>query len=214
MTTTAPSARERLIEAAVAAFAEHGFAATTTRDIASRAGMSPAAVYVHYDSKESLLFTVSLTGHRTALEVIRSAAATTTDPVARVRAMVHAFSLWHAENSRIGRIVQHEHRSLSPAHREEVSIVRREIERTMQDALVDGVDQGVLDVEDVLGTAFSLLSLSVDLMRWFEPGGSRSGAELAALHADLAVRMTAVGSRTATRGASHASGAGAPGFGG
>jgi len=184
------TARERLINAAVEAFAEKGFAATTTRDIASRAGMSPAAVYVHHDSKESLLFTVSLQGHRRALEIINSAAASTTDPVERLRAMVYAFSLWHAENSRVGRIVQWEYHALTPEHRAEVGSIRRSIEHTMQDALVDGVDQGVMDVADIPGTAFSLLSLGVDLVRWFVPGGSRSGHDLAALHATLAARMT------------------------
>ena len=59
---TIVTARERLLEAAVEAFAEKGFTATTTRDIASRAGMSPAAVYVHHDTKENLLFTVSVEG--------------------------------------------------------------------------------------------------------------------------------------------------------
>jgi AcrR family transcriptional regulator len=187
---TTITARERLINAAVEAFAEKGFAATTTRDIASRAGMSPAAVYVHHDSKESLLFTVSLQGHRTALEVIGTSFASTSDPVERLRAMVYEFSRWHAEHSRVGRIVQWEYHALTPEHRAEVAAIRRTIERTMQDALTDGVDQGVLDVADVPGTAFSLLSLGVDLVRWFEPGRSRSGHDLAALHADLAVRMT------------------------
>lgn len=187
---TTITARERLINAAVEAFAEKGFAGTTTRDIASRAGMSPAAVYVHHDSKESLLFTVSLEGHRSALEVINSAASSTTDPVGRIRTMVYDFSLWHADHSRVGRIVQWEYHALTPAHRAEVGAIRRSIERTMQDALADGVRQGVLDVDDIPGTAFSLLSLGVDLVRWFEPGGSRTGEELATLHATLAVRMT------------------------
>jgi AcrR family transcriptional regulator len=187
---TTITARERLINAAVEAFAEKGFAATTTRDIASRAGMSPAAVYVHHDSKESLLFTVSLDGHRLALEVLNTAAASSTDPVERLRTMVYDFSLWHADNSRVGRIVQWEYHALTPEHRTEIAVFRRSIERTMQDALADGVAQGVLDVDDVPGTAFSVLSLGVDLVRWFEPGGSRSGHELASLHADLAVRMT------------------------
>lgn len=187
MTTT--TARERLINAAVEAFAEKGFAATTTRDIASRAGMSPAAVYVHHDSKESLLFTVSLQGHRSALDIINTAAGSSTDPLERIRTMVYEFSLWHADHSRVGRIVQWEYHALTDEHRAEVGAIRRSIERTMQDALTDGVGQGVLDVVDVPGTAFSLLSLGVDLVRWFEPGGSRSGEELAALHADLAVRM-------------------------
>ena len=44
-----------------------------SRDIAARAGMSPAAVYVHHDTKESLLFTVSIDGHRSALQVVESA---------------------------------------------------------------------------------------------------------------------------------------------
>ncbi|MFC5679424.1 TetR/AcrR family transcriptional regulator [Aeromicrobium endophyticum] len=186
---TTITARERLINAAVEAFAEKGFAATTTRDIASRAGMSPAAVYVHHDSKESLLYTVSLQGHRAALDVINRAALTHDEPVARIRTMVYEFSLWHAVHSRVGRIVQWEYHALTPEHRAEVGAIRRSIERTMQDALTDGVGQGVLDVTDVPGTAFSLLSLGVDLVRWFEPGGSRSGDELASLHADLAVRM-------------------------
>ncbi|MFI5427759.1 TetR/AcrR family transcriptional regulator [Aeromicrobium sp. UC242_57] len=188
---TTVTARERLLNAAVEAFAEKGFAATTTRDIASRAGMSPAAVYVHHNSKESLLFTVSLDGHRKALDVITTAAASSTDPVDRLRTMVYEFSLWHADNSRVGRIVQYEYHALSPEHRAEVAVFRRSIEKTMQDALADGVDQGVLEADDVPGTAFSLLSLGVDLVRWFRPGGSRSSHELAELHAKLAVRMTA-----------------------
>ncbi|WP_342215837.1 TetR family transcriptional regulator [Nocardia cyriacigeorgica] len=53
--TTEPrgdATRARLLEAAAAAFADKGFNATTTRDIAAAAGMSPAAVYVHHRSKE------------------------------------------------------------------------------------------------------------------------------------------------------------------
>lgn len=184
------TARERLINAAVEAFAEKGFTGTTTRDIASRAGMSPAAVYVHHDSKESLLFTVSLQGHRRALEVITDASTKSADPVKRLRTMVYDFSLWHADNSRVGRIVQYEYHALTPEHRAEIAVFRRSIEKMMQQALTDGVDQGLLDVVDIPGTAFALLSLGVDLVRWFEPGGSRSGHELASLHADLAVRMT------------------------
>lgn len=188
---TTVTARERLLNAAVEAFAEKGFAATTTRDIASRAGMSPAAVYVHHNSKESLLYTVSLDGHRAALAIISAAATSSTDPVERLRTMVYDFSLWHADNSRVGRIVQWEYHALTPEHRAEIAHFRRSIEKTMQDALADGVSQGVFEADDVPGTAFSLLSLGVDLVRWFVPGGSRTAHELATLHAKLAVKMTA-----------------------
>ena len=182
--------RERLLQAAVEAFAEKGFTATTTRDIANRAGMSPAAVYVHHDTKESLLFTVSVEGHQAALTVIRNAAASDGDHVARLRHMVREFSTWHAENSRVGRIVQYEFDALTPEHRAEIAGYRRQIERVMRDELSAGIADGAFDVVDVPGTARAILSLSIDLVRWFSPRGSSSAADIAELHAELAVRMT------------------------
>ena len=186
---TAP-ARERLLQAAVEAFAEKGFTATTTRDIASRAGMSPAAVYVHHDTKESLLFTVSVEGHQAALDVLTSAGQDAPDHMERLRAMVRAFSTWHAVNSRVGRIVQYEFDALTPEHRAEIADQRRRIERVMRDTLAAGVADGAFEIDDVPGTARAILSLSIDLVRWFSPRGSHSADDIALLHADLAVRMT------------------------
>lgn len=187
------TARERLLEAAVEAFAEKGFTATTTRDIAFRAGMSPAAVYVHHSTKESLLFTVSVEGHQAALNVLRAASELPGDSgqVERLRHMVREFSTWHAVNRRVGRIVQYEFDALTPEHRAEIADYRRRIERIMQDVLTAGVADGSLAVDDIPGTARAILSLSIDLVRWFTPRGSHSAAEIARLHADLAVRMTA-----------------------
>ena len=184
------TSRERLLQAAVEAFAEKGFTATTTRDIATRAGMSPAAVYVHHDTKESLLFTVSVEGHQAALTVIRTAAANEGDHVARLRQMVRDFSTWHAVNSRVGRIVQYEFDALTPEHRAEIADYRRQIERVMRDVLSDGIADGAFDVVDVPGTARAILSLSIDLVRWFSPRASTSADDIAQLHAELAVRMT------------------------
>lgn len=189
---TTITARERLLEAAVEAFAEKGFTATTTRDIAFRAGMSPAAVYVHHESKESLLFTVSVEGHQRAHDVLEAASEHPADDgqVERLRRMVHAFSLWHAVNRRVGRIVQYEFDALTTEHRAEIADYRRRIERIMQDVLSAGVADGSLAVDDIPGTARAILSLSIDLVRWFTPRGSHSAEEIARLHADLAVRMT------------------------
>src|SRR5882757_10186823 len=69
-----PEAARRLLVAAVEAFAERGYHATTTRDIAGRAGMSPAALYIHYKTKEELHHRISRIGHEKALEILRTAA--------------------------------------------------------------------------------------------------------------------------------------------
>lgn len=183
------TARQRLMDAAVEAFAEKGFAGTTTRDIAARAGMSPAAVYVHHDSKESLLFSVSLSGHQKTLAVIAESYGAMDDPIDRVRTMVYDFTKWHAENSRVGRIVQYEFHALGVEHRREIAGIRRQIDQFMRAALEDGIRQNRMEIDDVPGTALALLSLGIDVVRWFDPAGPRSSSALAELYARLAVRM-------------------------
>lgn len=186
---TTVTARQRLLDAAVESFADKGFTGTTTRDIAARAGMSPAAVYVHHASKEDLLFAVSLAGHKDAIAVIEHAFARSDDPVERIYNMVYDFTKWHAEHSRVGRIVQYEFHVLVPEHRQEIAAMRRAIEDRMRDALEAGIGAGALEVGDVPGTALALLSLGIDVVRWFEPGGSRDADDIAGLYAGLAVRM-------------------------
>jgi TetR/AcrR family transcriptional regulator len=49
-----PDARDLILEAALAAFAEHGFHGANMRDIAGRAGVSQGLVHHHFGSKEAL----------------------------------------------------------------------------------------------------------------------------------------------------------------
>lgn len=182
-----PAAARRLLTGAVDAFAERGYQATTTRDIASRAGMSPAALYVHYPSKENLLFEISLYGHKSALEVLRSADHGAT-PSDRLRSLVSAFTAWHAEHHTIARVVQYELAALSPEHLAEVATIRRAISAQIEQVLADGVTAGEFAVSDPPGTTLAVLSLSIDVARWYTPHRGDPWA-LGKLYADLAHRM-------------------------
>lgn len=46
--------RERLLDAALKLFAEHGFAATTVRQIAQAVGVTDPAIYAHFRGKQAL----------------------------------------------------------------------------------------------------------------------------------------------------------------
>jgi AcrR family transcriptional regulator len=185
-----PAAARRLLTGAIDAFAERGFQATTTRDIASRAGMSPAALYVHYPSKERLLFEISLYGHRAALEILSEADAGDS-PADRLRGMVSAFTAWHAEHHTIARVVQYELAALSPEHLAEVATIRRAISAKVENVLGDGVSDGIFAVDDLHGTTLAVLSLSIDVARWYDPVRRAAPRELGQLYADLALRMVA-----------------------
>lgn len=47
-------ARERLLDAAAALFAEQGFAETSTREICTAAGLNPGAIHYHFGDKDGL----------------------------------------------------------------------------------------------------------------------------------------------------------------
>ena len=50
-----PLQRERLLNAAAAEFAEHGYAGASSESISRRAGMSKATFYEHFDNKEECI---------------------------------------------------------------------------------------------------------------------------------------------------------------
>ncbi|MEU3980102.1 TetR/AcrR family transcriptional regulator [Streptomyces sp. NPDC026672] len=188
-----PDAARRLLVAAVDAFAERGYHATTTRDIAGRAGMSPAALYIHYKTKEELLHRISRIGHDKALDILRTAARREGTPTERLADAVSSFVRWHAGRRTTARIVQYELDALGPEARAEILGLRRQVDAEVRGIVEEGVAAGEFDVLDVQGTTLAVLSLCIDVARWFNVDGPRTPEEVGALYADLVLRMVGAG---------------------
>ncbi|AZM63154.1 MULTISPECIES: TetR/AcrR family transcriptional regulator [unclassified Streptomyces] len=194
-----PDAARRLLLAAVEAFAERGYHATTTRDIAGRAGMSPAALYIHYKTKEELLHRISRIGHEKAVEILRTAARAEGGPAERLADAVSSFVRWHARGRTTARVVQYELDSLGPEARAEILGLRRQVDAEVRGIIEDGVRTGDFDVVDVQGTTLAVLSLCIDVARWFNVDGPRTPEEVGALYADLVLRMVGAGTSGAAQ---------------
>ncbi|MEJ8668682.1 TetR/AcrR family transcriptional regulator [Streptomyces sp. MS1.AVA.1] len=184
-----PDAARRLLIAAVEAFAERGYHATTTRDIAGRAGMSPAALYIHYKTKEELLHRISRIGHEKALEILQTAARREGTPNERLADAVSSFVRWHAGDvRRRGWCSTSWTRSVrTPAPRS--SRCAWQCDAEVRGIIEDGVAAGAFDVLDVHGTTLAVLSLRIDVARWFNVDGPWTPDEVGALYADLVLRM-------------------------
>jgi AcrR family transcriptional regulator len=193
----APVARDVLL-AAIELFAERGYHATTTRDIVTRVGMSTGAMYAYFRSKEELLFEVCLTGHRGVMTALAEAAEAGTDPAGQLAGMVRTFSIYHARFHTIAKIVHDELYGLSEEHLAQVLDVRRHTSALMDDVIRRGVAAGVFTVPDVAGVGRALLSLCVDVARWYQPDHGSTPEELGELYAELALRM--VGARVSQAG--------------
>lgn len=185
----ADQTRARLLDAAVTAFAERGFHGTSTRDIASAAGMSPAAVYVHHKSKEELLYLISRTGHERTLDLIRAAVATADDPAGQLAAAFRAFAVYHAEAHTIARIVNYELASLSEHHLREITVLRRAISGEIRALIERGVEAGVFDTPDPRMAAVTVVSLGIDIARWYRDEGVWTPEDVADYYVDLVLRM-------------------------
>jgi AcrR family transcriptional regulator len=183
------AAARRIREAAVVEFARHGFEASTTRDIAAQAGLSAAAMYPHYRSKEELLYAISLDGHHRALEALRSADRAVSPPPERLKAVVAAFAEWQAEHSELARVVQYEIRSLSPAHHRHIVRLRRDTMDVLRQVLTAGTASGDFDSQPIEGVLLAISSLCVDVCRWFPSGRLREAHQVGNLYANLATRM-------------------------
>ncbi|BBG01294.1 MULTISPECIES: TetR/AcrR family transcriptional regulator [Pseudonocardia] len=180
-----------LLTSAVHCFARRGFTGTTTRDISTGAGLSPAALYVHFRSKEDVLFEIARRGHLRALEAVSvpEVLAGADDPPSRLRAVMSRFVTWHALHHVAARVCQYELAALNPEHLEEIAGIRREFPELFRAVIVEGVDRGDFAPVDAGRVVRALLSLGVDLVRWYRSDGPDSPEQLGRFYADLAVSM-------------------------
>ncbi|NYG56925.1 TetR family transcriptional regulator [Nocardioides perillae] len=185
----ADAARSRLAQAAVEAFAARGFHGTTTRDIAAAAGMSPAALYVHHRSKESLLFALSLEGHRRTLALVEAAATSPGGVVERLGRLVADFVRHHAVNNTSARVVNYELAALAPEHLDEITALRHRIEQVVVALVTEGVAAGELSTPDPRMSAAAVTSLGIDVARWFRRGEGWAPDEVADHYRLLVLRM-------------------------
>src|SRR3954447_21491550 len=86
-----PSREAEILDAALACFADRGYDATRVRHVAQRAGVSDAALYRHYASKEAVALALFATHMRRYSEAFAAVAGDAGQTVqARVRGLARA----------------------------------------------------------------------------------------------------------------------------
>jgi AcrR family transcriptional regulator len=175
-----------------------GFAAPGLADYPQCLSVAHRKAHIGDQSKEELLYRISLRGHQVALHVITDAAATSADPVERLTAMMRAFVRHHARHHTIARVVNDELGALSPEHQQEVFQIRKAIDRLMLEVIEAGVARGQFHTSNTRMTSVALLSLTVDVARWFRDDLAWTPDQVADHFSELALRIA--GARTPPAG--------------
>lgn len=181
--------RARLVAAATESFASRGFHATTTRDISTAAGMSQAALYVHYPSKEDVLYLICRTGLEELLGVMDQARDGIDDAGDRLARIARAFAVWHAQHTALAKVANYELSALTAEHWLVVRDCRHRIERCFRQAIEAGMQQGAFTVVDSHMTTFSIISMGTDIARWYRSDGSWTVDEVADHYAAMVLRL-------------------------
>jgi AcrR family transcriptional regulator len=95
--------RQNILNAALQIINQEGFAALSMRKLAEHIEYSPAAIYLHFSSREQIARELSAVGYRQLLDRL-TAAATSRDPIERLTSVNQAyvaFGLEHPETYRL-----------------------------------------------------------------------------------------------------------------
>lgn len=181
---------QELLSSAVRCFAYKGYHATTTRDISAGASLSPAALYVHFPSKEFVLHEIVRSSHESALACARGAAVQDAPGVAeKLQVLVSRYTAWHARHHVAARVAQYELAALTTEHYEEIVELRHQTNMVVRGVVNQGVADGTFAPVTVNKLVRSMLSMSIDVIRWYRPDGPDSPEQLGNFYAELALKM-------------------------
>jgi AcrR family transcriptional regulator len=136
--------RERILEQARHLFARHGYHGVSVRDIAQASGLSNAALYYHFGSKEGLYFEVLRSHVATVASRLQEAAAGEAICRQRLSRVAHAYARIILESRGV---VQTLLRDLAQFDEEEIRQAIPEAVRRIPSVIAEILEQGIADGE-------------------------------------------------------------------
>lgn len=174
--------KQTIKEAATGLFYRKGYFATSISEIAKACGIQKASIYYHYASKETLLYAIMATTMDDLVAYLSECIDGLTSVEAKVRAAVRAHVSFHLNRQKENFIANTELRGLSPEHYSNIVAKRDAYERTFQNLLARGCDEGVFDQGDVKILSYAVLALCTSGAFWFQPGGRLSVDNIAGIY--------------------------------
>jgi AcrR family transcriptional regulator len=191
---------ERLFDTAADLFWHKGYAATTTREIATAVGIQQASLYHHIASKEDLVHQICLSSLEQFLADVPAAVGVVACPLDRIRALIRAHLATLLRYQKRNVTLLTELRALSVPHRKEALALRDKYEHFVRSTLRDAQTTGLVrsDVPaKYLGLA--LMSILNHAALWFRRDHTLLEDQLAGIFTNLFLQGAATtGTRTFT----------------
>ena len=181
--------RDRVLDAAVELFAEHGYDGTSITSVITRAGVAKGGFYHHFASKEALLYEVYGDLIARQLQGLDDILARKLPAADTLRELIGDLVLTTAASARPALVFWREMHRLGDARTEDYRRARRRYHDTVRRVIRDGQAAG--DFAPVAGAdtvTFTIFGVVNELPLWYRPNGRKRPAQLATELADLVLR--------------------------
>jgi AcrR family transcriptional regulator len=188
------SRRRAIEDVASDLFSEHGYAATSIRDIARALSVQGASLYAHVASKEDVLWAiVDRAASRFEAAADRAEADAETrrpgDPAEALASLVRAHVGVLTSDVDAAGVFVHEWRSLDPEHRSAILARRDAYERRFRCRIEAGMAVGMFALTDSAIATTALLSAINGVADWYDPAGRLPAARIGDHFVELGLRM-------------------------
>lgn len=178
-----------ILQAALDEIISVGYHGTSMRAIAGRCGMSVAAIYNHYNSKQQLLLSIfdKMMGELESRNTAALAAAS--GDVERFTNLVESFALFHTNRRTLGFVGATEMRALETPNRASVTKRRNHQQAVMDGIVSDGRRDGLFEVTQTHAASHAVVTMCIALSSWWQPGGPLTASEIARHYAAFALDL-------------------------
>lgn len=173
--------REEILRAALHAFRERGYHATTLDHIAARLDLRKTALYHYFPDKEAILYQC----HRDSLsklDRILDEAGRIEGPRDQLRHVIREHVRVMTDTLQ-GSPLAFEVSSFPPKRRKEIIAARDRYERELRRMLERGMEDGAFRPVDAKVASFAILGAINWIARWYRPGGPLRAEEIGEMFA-------------------------------
>jgi len=176
--------QQRILRIGTELFARNGYHGTGITELSQAVGLGRGALYHHIDSKEDLLYEISMSLLRRMIAEAEEIVAENPDARARLEALARALVREHATRKDAWALVITETRALTPEHRQSVVAARDRYEQIWAEVLDAGAAEGWMKPVDELERR-AILGMLNSTARWVSADGALTPEQVADRHIEM-----------------------------
>ncbi|TGR64414.1 TetR/AcrR family transcriptional regulator [bacterium M00.F.Ca.ET.194.01.1.1] len=180
------NARDRILDEAAELFGAGGYDKSSLNDVAVRLGVSKAAVYHYFSTKQAIYDAIIVRTLQGLNDHVGSSVSKATDADAKLRSFMIAHAEFFEANywGFVCMLVGYGGMA-NPSLISAANNLRVEYETMLRDILKEGMETSIFTKTEVTTVSHSVLSMLNWMVRWFKPNGPKRAASFAQQYYEL-----------------------------